>query len=154
VDTGVVTDGVAGDLLRTARSVLVIDWPSRDVPELLARAGFEVTVRGGPGPDDFSVYEVTGEDVTVRRAGKAPAKVDFIYCHRPLAELAGIVAVARTLGARAVWRQSGLAAEGVKDPAGCWLPASESNAARVTVEAAGLDYIEAPYIVSALRELP
>jgi predicted CoA-binding protein len=148
-----VSDGEAEELLRTARSVLVIDWPSRDVPESLVRAGYLVIARGGPGPDDFNVYEVVGEEVTVRRAGQAPARIDVVYCHRPMSELPGIVAMARTLGARAVWLQSGLAAEGVRDPAGCWLSAPDSRQARAMVEAAGMQYIESPYIVSALRQL-
>jgi hypothetical protein len=32
-------------LLAAVRSVLVIDWPSRDVPDSLVVAGFEVVAR-------------------------------------------------------------------------------------------------------------
>lgn len=35
---------LAGQLLRSARSVLVIDWPGRDVPESLAWALYLVDV--------------------------------------------------------------------------------------------------------------
>lgn len=139
-----------GELLSFARSVLVIDWPSRDVPESLARAGLDVTVRGGPGPADYNHYRVDGDQVMVRPAGEAPAHVDLVYCHRPVGELPGIVELARSLGARAIWRQSGVTAGGAKDPAGTWVPEEESRQARAITEAAGLAYVEAPYIIDAL----
>jgi hypothetical protein len=41
------------EILKTANTILVIDWPSKDVPESLARAGFQVIVKGGPGPGDY-----------------------------------------------------------------------------------------------------
>ena len=40
------------EVLKTAGTVLVIDWPHREVPETLARAGLRVVVRGGPGLKD------------------------------------------------------------------------------------------------------
>ena len=57
--TEAVTTGTAraSRILAQTRSVLVIDWPSRDVPAALAAAGFEVTVKGGPGPTDYTVWE-------------------------------------------------------------------------------------------------
>ena len=139
-------------ILERARSVLVVDWPSRDVPDTLARAGYAVVVHGGPGPDPYSAYELRDGEVTVRQVGRPPQPADIIYTHRPLAELPGIVARAQDLGATAVWYQSGLAADGAKDPKGCWVPADESLQARRIVEAAGLTYIEAPYIADAVRE--
>jgi hypothetical protein len=58
----------------------VIDWPSREVPETLARAGFHVVVRGGPGPEDYLAYELDSsrnlaqnpDEVVVRHIGRAP----------------------------------------------------------------------------------
>jgi hypothetical protein len=41
------------DLKEIFQTILVIDWPSKEVPETLARAGFRVVVRGGPGPEDL-----------------------------------------------------------------------------------------------------
>jgi hypothetical protein len=140
-------------LLREARSVLVIDWPSRDVPEALVRAGLEVIARGGPGPADYSAWELAGGEVTVRPLGRAPERAGLVYCHRPLAALAGIAAQARLLGARAVWRQSGLSGDGIRDPAGCWVPPGEARRARSVVEAAGLAYLDAPYIADVARRL-
>ena len=45
------------EVLLQSRSVLVIDWPSRDVPESLARAGLSVTLRFGSGSNDFAAHE-------------------------------------------------------------------------------------------------
>lgn len=53
----------AGSLLAAARSFLLIDGPTRDVPDTLARAGYEVVVHGGPGPEDYTAYEVAGAEV-------------------------------------------------------------------------------------------
>ena len=81
------------DLLRSVRSVLLVDWPSPDVPDTLRAAGYEVYVKNGPGPDDFDPAR--------------PDHVDLVYSHRPLVELPGIVAAAAQLGAKAVWLQTG-----------------------------------------------
>ena len=70
-------------MLKAVETVLVIDWPSREVPESLARAGLRVVVRGGPGPQDFSAYELPGGEVVVRRTGGAPGRADLIYAYRP-----------------------------------------------------------------------
>jgi hypothetical protein len=45
------------EILKHARTILLIDWLSKDLPETLTRAGFRVFVHAGPGPDDYSVYE-------------------------------------------------------------------------------------------------
>jgi predicted CoA-binding protein len=146
-----VTD--AEQLIESANSVLIVDWPSRDVPDTLARAGYRVVVKGGPEPDNYSAYEQVDGEVVARRVGDAPEDMDVLYCHRPLAELAGIVAIAKRVGARAVWVQSGLASAGVRDPAGCWLPDEASRDARSLVEAEGLQYVDATYIADTVRRL-
>ena len=141
----------AGQVLDTARTVVVIDWPTKDVPEALARAGYTVLVKGGPEPDNYSAYEVQGTEVVSRRTGEAPAAADLVYSYRPIEELPGIVALAQRLGARAVWVQSGVASDGTKAPNGCWMDQAASRAAREIVESAGLAYIEAPYIADEVR---
>ena len=129
----------AEDTLAAAQAILVIDWPSRDVPDALARAGFDVIVKGGPGPADY----------TPRR----PERVDIVYCHRPLAELPAIVELAGELDAAAIWYQSGLAPTGAKDPHGCWLAGDAASNARSTVEHAGLRWISGSYIADVARML-
>ena len=134
------------------KSVLVIDWPDREVPETLARAGFEVVVRGGPGPEDFSSYELRKGKIVIRRTGRPPERADLVYAYRPLAELPEIIGAAKALQARAVWTQSGLSAAGVKNRKGCWVPDGDLRTAQALAESAGLLHVSAPYIVDAVRE--
>ena len=135
-------------LLRGARTVLLVDWPSRDVPDTLARAGYTVIVHGGPNPDDFFAHESRDGEIFVRRTGQAPAHADLVYVHRPVGELAGIVARAKALGATALWYESG-----VHDPRGSRLRAEDAARARHIVESAGLVYIDDAYIADAVRGL-
>ena len=158
--SGVTTigDAMTGDddarkILAEARNVLVIDWPSRDVPATLAGAGFAVTVKGGPGPADYTAWETVDGEVVTRPLGRAPEHVDLVYCHRPIEELASILSLAQSLGAAVVWRQSGLAASGAKEPDGCWTPPGESEQGRDLAAAAGLGYIDDVYIADAVRAL-
>jgi predicted CoA-binding protein len=147
-----VTD--AAGLLASARTVLIVDWPSTEVPESLARAGYGVVVHGGPGPADYTAWEAVGTEVVRRRVGRAPERVDIVYTHRPLDELTEIVAAAVTAGARAVWVQSGVDGAGAGDPRGCWLADGDAARARAVVEGAGLAYVDQPYIVDALPGHP
>jgi predicted CoA-binding protein len=139
------------EILQPVETVLVIDWPSRDVPETLVRAGFHVFVRGGPGPEDYSAYELKDGHVVPRKVGRPPDRADLVYSHRPLSELPGIIAMAKTLQAKTIWTQSGLSAAGVIDPKGCWLPEEERRSAQSLVEAAGLNYVCEPYIGDVAR---
>jgi len=141
----------AGQILGDAGSILLVDWPSKDVPESLVRAGYTVVVKGGPEPDNYWAYEVRDGEVVSRRTGEVPASVDLVYSYRPVEELPGIAAMAQRLGASAVWLQSGVAGDGTKAPDGCWMDQAASRAARTVVESAGLTYIEAPYIADEVR---
>ena len=149
--TDTADDAGASQILAQARSVLVIDWPSRDVPATLAAAGLAVTVKGGPGPTDYTVWGVTDGEPATRQLGHAPEHADIVYCHRPFGELPGIIALAGRLGARALWWQTGLTSGGGKDPSGCWVPPKESRQARELAAAAGLAYVDDVYIADAVR---
>jgi hypothetical protein len=153
--TGAETTGAAGasGILARSRSILLIDWPSRDVPATLAAAGFAVTVKGGPGPTDYTAWELTNGKVVTRRLGRAPGHADLVYCYRPFAELPGIIVLAQRLGAAAIWRQSGLTSTGARAPDGCWLPPQESQQGRELAAAAGLTYMDDVYIADAARKL-
>ena len=142
------------EILSLTRCVLVVDWPSRDVPDSLALAGYDVVVRGGPESDNYSAYEALDGEVVVRRVGSPPDRAELVYSHRPLEELPGIVAVAEAIGAAAVWTQSGLSGEGVNDPAGCWVATDASLEARTLVEAAGFAYVDDEYIGDVARRRP
>jgi CoA binding domain len=141
------------EILGPCRSVLIIDWPSADVPDSLVRSGREVVVKGGPGPRDYAVRRLRDGEIVAQPASEPPAQIDLVYAHRPLSELPGIVALARRLGARAVWRQSGLGDPETRDPKGCWVSAEESLEAREIAESAGLRYVEDAYIGDVAREL-
>ena len=143
----------ADNRLRAAQSILLVDWPSRDVPETLVRSGFTVFVKGGPDPDNYSIRELRDGEVVDRRVGGPPEHADLVYTHRPLGELPEIVALAERVGASAVWHQSGLDSTGEKDTQGVWLPESDMQKASAVVEAAGLVFIHAPYIADAARGL-
>jgi hypothetical protein len=143
----------AARVLAKARTVLVIDWPSRDVPGSLAFAGFTVFVKGGPGPADYTAWELDSGAPVSRPLGREPSRADLVYCHRPFGELPGIIALAGRLGARALWWQTGLTSGGGKDPSGCWAPPEESRQARDLAGAAGLAYVDDVYIADAARAL-
>ncbi len=140
-------------LFASVKTILVIDWPSKDVPEALARAGFQVIVKGGPGPSDFAAYEVENGQVVRRGAGCTPTHADLVYSYRPLDELPGIIDTAKSLGAGVLWTQSGFSTEGLKDATGCWAPEEERLRARALARSAGLTYIDEPFIADAVRDL-
>ncbi len=140
---------LAETVLRTCGSVLLIDWPSEEVPNTLVRAGLDVHVKGGPGRDDFAVRELTDGSITTTNTGRRPRQVDLLYVHRPIDELPQIVAAAQAMDVKALWYQSGLDSDGTNDPRGCWLPAAESERARALAEAAGLLYVDDRYIADA-----
>jgi predicted CoA-binding protein len=125
-------------LLRAARTILLIDYPGRIVPETLARAGYDVRTHEGPGPMEYGSYSVVDGEVVAGPRGAAPEHADLVFSHRPLDELPPIVEEAVRLGARAVW---------VTDE-------SAGDEARSIVEGAGLAYVgEPPSILEAVAEV-
>jgi len=127
------------EIFKTVQTMLVIDWPSKELPATLTRAGFQVVVRRGPGPEDYSAYELTllgASHMTLAKWWSAALAA------RPSA---------KRLGAQTIWTQSGLSAAGVIDPKGCWVPQEELRLARNLVESAGLRYIRGPYIGGAAQ---
>ena len=141
------------EMFKTVDTVLVIDWPTKQVPEMLTLAGFHVVVRGGPGPEDYTAYELNDGKLVVRHLGRPPERADLIYSYRPVSELPETIATAKDLHARTIWTQSGLSSAGVNDPEGCWVPEEELRLARNLVQSAGLDYVTEPYIGDVAREI-
>ena len=119
-----------------------MDWPTPELPASLARAGLRVFVRGGPNPDEYTEHEVAGSEVVVRQVGRAPDHADLVYSYRPLAELPEIVALARSIGARAVWIESAAP-----------LSPDDDRRARGIVEAGGLLYLSGPDIVEEVHRV-
>jgi len=143
----------ASEVLKSVHTILVMDFPSPDVPYALALAGFEVVVQGGPGPEDYSVYEVVDGKVETRHTGHAPQKADLVYAYRPLTEIRQILATAKALQAKTIWTQSGLRRAGIRDPKGCWLASGDLVVARSMIHSAGFTHITEPYIADLAREL-
>lgn len=151
------------EVLRSARRIVIMDWPSRDVPDTLVRAGYEVTVYGGPAPDDIFVDELRrpgeqpgnwgGGDIVSRRTGVPPEHADVVYDFRPFEEFGGIVDLARRFGARLVWHQSGVGPGGERDPLGCAISPEESVERRHIAETAGLSYVDDAYLPDVIRNL-
>ena len=142
------------EILQGAKAIAVVDWPSKDVPDSLARAGLEVSVHGGPEPDNWSVQALGADDEVVGRyTGKAPTSADIVYSHRPLAELDEILALASQLGAKAVWLQSGKDSDGKPDVRGTWFSDEDRAIARAAVEGAGFTFVDDVYIGDAARNL-
>src|SRR5689334_1651921 len=138
-----VTDPI--EVLRSARHVVVQDFPSQDVPDTLARAGLIVTIYGGPAADDVTQSELVGGSVAHRHPGRYPESADLLCTYRPLDELDAIIAEARRLGARTVWRQYAPGMDAALDPnADTW---------RHRITQAGLDYVDTPQITEAAQAL-
>src|SRR5579872_7367180 len=110
-------------VLKQAKTVLLIDWPNPGVPRALVEAGLTVY---GFSPHRYSTVELVGErphDVADRciwapaKAGEngylvfralpnRPDRVDLVCSYRPEEELPEIVAKhVLPLGARALWIQ-------------------------------------------------
>ncbi len=85
------------------KTILIIDWPSPELPESYARAGFKVIVKGGPGPKDYSAYECVEGVVTIRQLDRAPDNADLVYAYRPFGELPAILGTAKNLRAAKLW---------------------------------------------------
>ena len=139
--------------LERAHTVLVVDWRSTDVPDTLVRAGCAVVVKGAPNRIATRVRELNRGEVVSRKLTDPPQQVDLVNCHRPVQELFSIAALAKALGARMVWRQSGLDRDGRRHPKGCWAPREEAEQARDLVESADLIYVDDRYIADVVRQV-
>lgn len=137
------------EILHTARTVVLHDWPSEDVPNTLVRAGLEVTFQGGPDPDDLYVMRLVDGRPETRPTHGLPDHADIIYSHRPAAELPRLLDEARRLGASTLWHQSGLDERGEKDPTGVHLTDGEAEQMTTLAREAGIDFVSTPYIVDA-----
>jgi predicted CoA-binding protein len=116
----------------TTTTVLIVDWPSRRVPEAFVRAGYEVFVKGGPGT--YTRWRLREGDVINETVTGAPAHADLLYVYRPIDELPGLVDVARRAGATTV----------------CGQFSEASPQARRIVEAAGLTYFDEAELLDRL----
>src|SRR6187402_1845821 len=93
------------EILRSATHVVVMDYPSLDVPDALTSAGLAVTIYGGPSEADVLVSELSDGAIARRQVGRYPDRADVLYVYRPVAEIDGIISEAHRLRAQTIWRQ-------------------------------------------------
>ena len=128
------------EVLQRTKSILLIDYPGRVVPDTLARAGFDVTAHEGPGPNEYCRYTVDGDEIVKSDGGPVPEVADLVFSHRPFDEFGPILEEAVRLGATALWQHGEFSAD-------------ESRQAAEMVRAAGLVFIDEPYILDAVAEV-
>lgn len=130
------------EILRAARHVVVQDYPSKDIPDALTRAGLSVTIYGGPNEADVVASELVDGEVVARPVRHWPEAADLLFVYRPLTEIDGILTDARRMGVRTIWRQPDL--NGDDHDAVAW---------RTRVEAANMAYVDTSDIVEVAQEL-
>lgn len=139
-------------------TVLLVDWPSQDVPRALLAEGFEV-VSANFAAGTASAYSLAGADgeasspdgqgetpapdregdaaLLIRRLEATPQRVDVLAVFRPQDEHARAVRNAMDLGVRVVWVQRG----------------TLSDEAREMAAGAGIAVIEDVSMADALQQL-
>jgi len=112
---------VAKQILKTAKAILLIDWPSPDVPRALVDAGFTVY---GYSPNRYSVAELVDDGtgtkkMIFRKLDDHPGSVDIVNVFRPEEELEGIVKEhVLPLGAKTLWLHPPVASAWARSYAG------------------------------------
>ena len=110
--------------------MLIVDWPSQDVPRELLAAGFDVfsanlaagtasrySIGERPAPQNAEGVEVLPPQrdgdppLIISRLDAMPEHADVVALYRPAAEHARIAQRAVDLGARVVWVQLGTLAD-------------------------------------------
>lgn len=145
-------------VLGAAHDILLHNWPSTDVPDTLVKAGFAVTVYGGPEPDNISVSELVDGEVISRKTGVQPTHVDLMYVYPWPGfdlerDLPGVADHAQALGASTLWYQSGRNSDGSDNPESSWLADAEAARVEAIAKAAGLIAVHDAYIAQTAREL-
>ena len=139
-------------ILRSAKSILLVDWASTTIPRTLVEAGFTVFCAS---PGRYSVVELVSKPpegidsndivpptqnenryLVFRRLNDRPSHVDIVNVYRPENEHEGIVAnYVAPLGARVLWLQ----------------PSIGSGVARRLSLEHGVDLVEGVDIAGAVR---
>ncbi|HZC27732.1 MAG TPA: hypothetical protein VE287_11960 [Actinopolymorphaceae bacterium] len=143
-------------ILEATKDVVLHNWPTEDVPNTLAGAGYAVTVYGGPRPDDIYRHELRDGKSVVTRTGTPPTHADLVYVlpwpgYVQDDDLPRVAAAAKAIGASTLWYQSARSSSGDVDPRGCWMADEEGRHVRQIVEAAGLRCIDDSYIADEVR---
>ena len=139
------------ELLRSASTIELVDWPHQSVPAALDRAGYDVV---GHEPDSIKRYrvedaEATGEGcrsfplddgtfLVSRSIPSLPDTVDVVCTYRPAEEQPEIARDAIANGAKAFWVEPG---------------ETVSDEARQLTLAAGLAFVDGESIAAAVQRL-
>lgn len=138
------------NVLAEARTVALVDWPSRDLVENLLRSGREVWVKGGSEDTDWTRRQMRDGAVVAIATRAPPERVDLLYVFRPMAELATLFALATRLGAHTFWYQSGLNADAHASARGCWLSADDVRTIERMADAAKVRLVHDVYLGEAV----
>ena len=119
------------DILQSATTILLVDWPSATVPRTLVDAGFSVLTYSPRGysragiffevPEHLkneSVFPPAAEEngyLIFQKLNEKPPQVDIVNVYRPSAELPGIIKDhVKALGAKTLWLQPPMASAEAK----------------------------------------
>jgi hypothetical protein len=146
------------DVLAPGQHIVLHNWPAREVPDSLVRAGLGVTVYGGPQPDEISIHECAGDAIVSRKTGVPPTRADVVYVYPWPGfdvehDLPRIAQAAQELHASTLWYQSGRDSEGRPSATGCWLTEPEVAQVEAAAKSAGLAVIHNVYIGAAAGQL-
>ncbi|MBS1530112.1 MAG: CoA-binding protein [Bacteroidetes bacterium] len=90
-------------ILKKAKTILLIDWPDKNVPHSLINAGLKVY---GYSPDHYNEATDKAGDIVFNRLNERPASVDIVFIYRPEAEHERILKdQVLPLGAKIIWLQ-------------------------------------------------
>ena len=147
----------AQSVLRTAKTIMLVDWVTPELPRTLIEAGINVTsydtrnntarsltiasnesaIPEGMSRDDIFRPGDGQTGIMLSLPLPEPSKhVDLVCVSRLAEEAPEIARLAVTMGARALWLQSGI----------------RSEEARNICEAAGLGFIDDSCIIGAVKE--
>jgi uncharacterized protein YndB with AHSA1/START domain len=143
----------AAELLRAARRVLLVSYITEEVPRALVRAGIEVLVKSGPGPDQWSVPRLDDDTLVFDPRTTPLTPVDIV--HLDVGSLFDDnLDLAVELGASTYWAHSGRTHPAEPhDEQGTWLPDDVSALQREKTEARGLRYLDDVFIADAARTI-
>ena len=119
--------------LRSAKSILLVDWSSPAVPRALLEAGFTVFTAS---PGRYSAVELDQDTLIFHQLTDRPAHVDIVNVYRPENEHEAIVTNHLIpLGAKILWLQ----------------PSITSGTARQLALKQGFELVEDVDIATAIR---
>jgi uncharacterized protein YndB with AHSA1/START domain len=144
----------AEEALRSAGSVLLVDWIGPEVPSVVSRVVPVVYGKVGPADDDWARVEPSSNDAGFEAVrGPRPDHVDLVHLDWTLG-FEHFLAEAVAMGAATFWYHSARTRPPAPaDDRGCWVPPRQSAEQRAKVEAAGLRYVDDHYLADVARRL-